>query len=317
MSSGIYKLPEYTQHPVAVALMPGGMDDTEFDAFCADVEQRGILFPATLHEGMVLDGWHRYRAAKRTGSELKFIEYKGKDPAGYIASCNVLRRKLSSLQRALVGARLHRDHGITQREACKKLGISNEVITLVLKALDSKNTKLIKRIEAEADFTRGMLKEELEDAGLLRAKPKTDVDVSTLTNSVFDMGRTGGVARDTDGSDTDEDDEDGEDPIKWLPDTGKGLKADQRAARKPKETAAMVLSEQFRALMADERESFMQMIWPIARSIVVAAEWGMDFPKAADDFKDAVMAKRKPALKVVEDTPLKALTRASKKAVAA
>jgi hypothetical protein len=46
MSSGIYKLPEYTQHPVAVALMPGGMDDTEFDAFCADVEQRGILFPA-------------------------------------------------------------------------------------------------------------------------------------------------------------------------------------------------------------------------------------------------------------------------------
>ena len=79
----------------------------------------------------------------------------------------------------------------------------------------------------------------------------------------------------------------------------------------------MVLSEQFRALMADERESFMQMIWPIARSIVVAAEWGMDFPKAADDFKAAVVATRKPALKAVGDTPLKALTRASKKAVAA
>jgi len=316
MSSGIYKLSEYKQHPVALALMPGGMDDTEFDAFCADVEERGILFPASIYEGMVLDGWHRYRAAKRTGSELKFIEYKGKDPAGYIASCNVLRRKLSSLQRALVGARLHRDHGITQREACKKLGISNEVITLVLKALDSKNTKLIKRIEAEADFTRGLLKEELEDAGLLRTKPKTDVDVSTLTNSVFDMGRTGGVARDTDGSDTDDED-DGEDPIKWLPDTGKGLKADQRAARKPKETAAMVLSEQFRALMADERESFMQMIWPIAKSIVQDAEWGQDITSATEDFKDAVMTKRKPALKVVGDTPLKALTRASKKAVAA
>lgn len=310
MSSGIYKLPEYAQHPVALALMPGGMDDTEFDAFCADVEERGILFPATIYEGQVLDGWHRYRAAKRTGSELKFIEYKGKDPAGYIASCNVLRRKLSSLQRALVGARLHRDHGITQREACKKLGISNEVITLLLKTIDSRNTKLIKRIEAEADFTRGMLKEELEDAGLLRAKPKTDVDVSTLTNSVFDMGRTGGVAPDTDGTDTA--DEDGEDPIKWLPDTGKGLKAEQRAARKPKETAAMVLSEQFRALMADERESFMQMIWPIARSIVVAAEWGHDITNATEDFKAAVVVARKPALKVVGDTPLKVLTRGKK-----
>lgn len=291
MSSGIYKLPEYTQHPVALALMPGGMDDTEFDAFCADVEERGILFPASLYEGMVLDGWHRYRAAKRTGSELKFIEYKGKDPAGYIASCNVLRRKLSSLQRALVGARLHRDHGITQREACKKLGISNEVITLLLKTIDSRNTKLIKRIEAEADFTRGMLKEELEDAGLLRAKPKTDVDVSTLTNSVFDMGRTGGVARDTDGT---EDDDDMDDLLGTS--VGKGLKADQRAARKPRETAAQSMQQQYEALMHDEKLSFLQMIWPTASKLL--SEAGLS---------------TKPALTVV-DTPLKALTRASKKA---
>lgn len=284
----VYKLPEYKQHPVALALMPGGMDDTEFDAFCADVEERGILFPASLYEGMVLDGWHRYRAAKRTGSELKFIEYKGKDPAGYIASCNVLRRKLSSLQRALVGARLHRDHGITQREACKKLGISNEVITLVLKTLDSKNTKLIKRIEAEADFTRGMLKEELEDAGLLRAKPKTDVDVSTLTNSVFDMGRTGGVARDTDGTE-------GEDDMDDLLGTsvGKGLKADQRAARKPKETVSQTMQQQYEALMHDEKISFLQMIWPTASKLL--SEAGLS---------------PKPALTVV-DTPLKALKRST------
>jgi hypothetical protein len=293
INMSIYKLPEYEQHPVALSLMPGGMDDSEFDAFCTDVEERGILFPATLYEGMVLDGWHRYRAAKRTGSELKFIEYKGKDPAGYIASCNVLRRKLSSLQRALVGARLHRNHGITQREACKKLGISNEVITLVLKTLDSKNTKLIKRIESEADFTRGMLKEELEDAGLLRAKPKTDVDASTLTNSVFDMGRTGGVVRDTDGTGT-EDDEDGEDPIKWLPDTGKGLKVDQRAARKPKETAAQTMQQQYEALMHDEKISFLQMIWPTACKLLNEA--GLDAEHV---------------LKVV-DTPLEALTRAAK-----
>ena len=292
MSSGIYKLPEYAQHPVAIALMPGGMDDTEFDAFCADVEQRGILFPATIHEGMVLDGWHRYRAAKRTGSELKFLEYKGKDPAGYIASCNVLRRKLSSLQRALVGARLHREYGITQREACKKLGISNEVITLVLKTLDSKNTKIIKRIEAESDFTRGMLKEELEDAGLLRAKPQTDVDVRTLTNSVFDMGRTGGVARDTDG--TEDGDEEDNDDVGELLAVGKGLKADQRAARKPKETVAQTMQQQYEALMHDEKISFLQMIWPTACKLLNEA--GLD---------------TKPVLKVV-DTPIKALTRAAK-----
>lgn len=263
--TGIYKLPEYEQHPVAKALMPGGMDDAEFNAFCEDVQERGILFPATLHEGKVLDGWHRYRAAKRTGSELKFLEYRGKDPAGYIASCNVMRRRLSSLQRALVGARLHRDHGITQRDACKKLAISNEVITLVLKLIDSKNTKLLKRIENESDFTRGMLKEELEDAGLLRAKPKEEPTMPTAPASVFTShlsaaGASSGLDFDTDGTEDDDVDE--------LLETGKGLKSDQRAAKKPKASAAQLLQEQYEALMEDEKITFLQMIWPTAGKLV-------------------------------------------------
>lgn len=272
--TGIYKLPEYAQHPIAMALMPGGMDDNEFNAFCEDIEERGIIMPVTLYEGKVLDGWHRYRAAKRTGSAPKFMTYDGKDPAGYIASVNVHRRKLSSLQRALVGARLHRDHGLTQREACKKLGISNEVITLVLKTMDSKNTKLIKKIEDDSDFTRGMLKEELEDAGLLRAKPKAEIDPSTLTNSVFDLGRTAHLSEaahdipgDTDGT---EDEDDGVDELLSV---GKGLKADQRANKKPQKTSAQLMQEQYEALMHDEKLSFLQMIWPTAKGLLVEAGW--------------------------------------------
>lgn len=273
--SGLYKLPEYEQHPIALALMPGGMDDNEFDAFCADIEERGIIMPVSLYEGKVLDGWHRYRAAKRTGSAPKFIKYEGSDPAGYIASVNVHRRKLSSLQRALVGARLHRDHGLTQREACKKLGISNEVITLVLKTMDSKNAPLIKKIESDSDFTRGMLKEELEDAGLLRVKPKAEVDPSTLANSVFDLGRTAHLSSagaaaglpDTDGSE-EEDDEVGD---ILGGDTGKGLKASQRKDKRPTKTAAQTMQEQYEALMHDEKLSFLKMIWPTAKNLLVEA----------------------------------------------
>jgi len=266
--SVIYKLPEYDQHPIALALMPGGMDDNEFNAFCADIEERGIIMPVTLYEGKVLDGWHRYRAAKRTGSAPKFIKYEGSDPAGYIASVNVHRRKLSSLQRALVGARLHRDHGLTQREACKKLGISNEVITLVLKTMDSNNTPLIKKIETDSDFTRGMLKEELEDAGLLRTKPKAEVDPSTLANSVFDLGRTNQQNTDTDGSEEDADDVG---DLLDVPDTGKGLKASQRESKRPTKTTAQLMQEQYEALMHDEKLSFLQMIWPTAKNLLVEA----------------------------------------------
>lgn len=285
--SSLYKLPEYEQHPIALALMPGGMDDNEFDAFCADIEERGIIMPVTLYEGKVLDGWHRYRAAKRTGSAPKFMKYEGTDPAGYIASVNVHRRKLSSLQRALVGARLHRDHGLTQREACKKLGISNEVITLVLKTMDSGNTPLIKKIESDSDFTRGALKEELEDAGLLRAKPRTQVDPSTLTNSVFNMGERMQSVADTDGSEDDE--EDDVDDILGS-DTGKGLKASQREAKRPSKTAAQSMQEQYEALMHDEKVSFLKMIWPTAKGLLDEAGLQVAKPKAPKKAKDVAAA---------------------------
>lgn len=265
--ASLYKLPEYEQHPIALELMPGGMDDEEFDAFCTDIEQRGILFPATLFEGKVLDGWHRYRAAKRTGSELKFLEYKGKDPAGYVAAVNALRRKLSSLQRALVGARLHRDYGLSQREACKKLGISNEVLSMVLKAMDSKNTRIIKRIETESDYSRGMLREELAESGVLtvRTKPETVHNTSNVPNSVFDMGRThGGSATDNSDDDDAEDDED-----EHLPEVGKRV---SHPERRPKKTAAQLMSDDFKALMHDEKIAFLQMVWPEAVTLLEEAE---------------------------------------------
>lgn len=266
-SPGLYKLPEYVQHPLAISLMPGGMDEPEFDAFCEDVEQRGILFPITIFEGKVLDGWHRYRAAQRTGSPVKELTYTGKDPAGYIAAVNVLRRKLSSLQRALVGARLHRDHGLTQRDVCKKLGISNEVVTLVLKAMDSKNAMLIKRIESSSDFTRGNLKEELEDAGLLRTKAdKVDVPAGAA-NDLVNMFNPRNKPVDSDVDDIlgEDGETDGIGAGASVPDTGT---KNTHPERKAKKTAAQLLSEQFKALMHDEKESFMQLIWAEAEPIL-------------------------------------------------
>lgn len=252
-------LPTYEQHPVAISLMPGGMDDAEFTAFCEDIEARGILMPVTLHEGKVLDGWHRYRAGHRTGTRWQEITYKGTDPAGYIASINVLRRKLGSLQRALVGARLHTMHNLTQRDVCRKLGISNEVVNLVLKAMASKNAKLIKRIEMDSDFTRGALREELEDAGLLRAKDESPV--ARAQNSVFDV-----APADTDGTDDDyEDTSDltiGDDVL--VPVVGKKV---SHSERRPKDSAPQKLSEAFKALMGDEKETFLRMIWGEAHGI--------------------------------------------------
>jgi hypothetical protein len=249
-------LPELTQHPLAIHLMPGGMDDNEFQAFCDDVKERGILFPASLYEGKVIDGWHRYRAAQVTGRELKFIEYTGNDPAGYIAAVNVHRRKLSSLQRALVGARLHLEHGMTQRIACKKLGISNEVLSMVLKAVTTGNAVLVKRIETDTEFTRGLLREELADMGMARSKHAPDTPLAP--NSVFALGAA--MAADPV--------PEAEDLIGAAPaapdlTVGKGLAASKAAAKKPITVDApphLAVLAAFRALTDAEKGAFLMAV---------------------------------------------------------
>ncbi len=254
---------KYDQHPIALELMPGGMDDEEFSVFCEDVQNRGLVYPITLYEGKVLDGWHRYRACQKTGTAMKIIEYKGDDPAGYIASCNIHRRRLSSLQRALFGARVHIRNAVPQREICRRYGISNTALTLVLKALDSRNAGIIKRIESDGDYTRGMLREELAERGIVHenygSKAKEEEpevfenDTGTRThvlpsksvpNSVFAMA-------DTVGSDDD-----------LIGTVGK-----KASAPKAKKTAAQRLQEAFDELMPDEKATFVQMIWPKARPI--------------------------------------------------
>lgn len=250
--------------------MPGGMTTEEFEAFCEDVQERGIIYPISLFEGKVLDGWHRYRAALRTGTAVKTLTYQGKDPAGYIASCNIHRRKLSSLQRALFAARVHLRNGVPQSATCKRYSISNTVLSMVLKAIDSRNAAILKRIETDSDYTRGMLREELEERGLVHANygrsaaPKEEEEIDETPpaapvkpaagtpNSVFNQ------AAPANGDDDDD--------LIGGPMPEKG-KRNAHTERRPKDTPAQTLQERWKDLMVDEKKSFLQMIWPEARGL--------------------------------------------------
>lgn len=279
-------LPTYEQHPLAVELMPGGMPPDEFEAFCEDVGSRGVLFPVTIFEGKVLDGWHRYRAAHRTGTAFKTVEYNGDDPAGYIAACNIHRRKLTSLQRALFAARVHLRNGVSQREICKRYSISNTVLSMVLKAIDSRNAMVIRRIENDSEYTRGMLREELEEAGLVHANYGKSA-APTPPNSVFAMGDAAAANTDTEG--TGHLDGAPEEPPA-APVVGK---KPSHPERRPKDTAAQRLQEAFQALMYDEKSTFVQMVWNDLRPI--AEELGLPGLEATQITNTVVSkAKRKP-----------------------
>lgn len=51
----------YTQHPLSAAFP--AMQSDEFQALVDSIESIGVQNPITLLDGMVIDGWHRYKAA--------------------------------------------------------------------------------------------------------------------------------------------------------------------------------------------------------------------------------------------------------------
>jgi len=296
-------LQQYEQHPRAIFLMPGGMTNEEFEALCDDVAERGLVYPITLFEGKVLDGWHRYRACHKTGTNLKTMEYTGSDPDGYIMACNVLRRKLTSIQRAVVAAKMHREHGISQRDVCKKAGISNEVLTLVLRAMETKNARLMSRLENDTDLTRGSLREELTDMGIKigKEKPEPVQETTRSTNSAgtttFTLPAHAPIVQRASPFPTvkqEEPVEEDDDLIGGdvqIPLVGK---RNSHPERKAKATPAQQLSTAYSELMFDEKKTFIEMVWSDLKPLIV------DMGLFAEGSKAKPAAKKAPAKKATK-----------------
>lgn len=86
------------QHPLSQAFP--AMSEPDLESLAEDIAKFGQQEPGVLLEGMVLDGWHRYRACVSIGVEFKATEFSGLDPRAYVISKNLHRRHLSASQRA-------------------------------------------------------------------------------------------------------------------------------------------------------------------------------------------------------------------------
>lgn len=86
----------YERHPLS-ALWPD-MPSEEFNALQADIRANGLRHPIVLHEGQVLDGWHRYRAWLAESCNFELLERQfgeEEDPISYVISVNARRRHLA------------------------------------------------------------------------------------------------------------------------------------------------------------------------------------------------------------------------------
>ena len=89
------------RHPLSEVW--GDIPPEQFKEFVKDVRAHGVQEPIVVLDGKVLDGWHRYRAAKET--HAKFLERKWSksihgDPASFVIRRNAHRRHLTASQRA-------------------------------------------------------------------------------------------------------------------------------------------------------------------------------------------------------------------------
>lgn len=88
------------QHPLSAAFP--SMNEADYLALKDDIDEYGQREPIIMFEGMVLDGWHRYRACVEIGIEPTKFNFAAdkEDPVAFVLSHNLHRRHLSASQRA-------------------------------------------------------------------------------------------------------------------------------------------------------------------------------------------------------------------------
>ena len=105
------------RHPLSAIW--GDMPPAQFRELVEDVRQHGVREPIVCHDEMILDGWHRYRAAAKSAAECCFVDLPpAEDPAGFVIRHNAYRRHLTASQRAamVVACTKWRPHGDQGRE---------------------------------------------------------------------------------------------------------------------------------------------------------------------------------------------------------
>lgn len=118
----------YKQHPLSVAFP--AMDADDFQSLKDSIENIGVQNPITLYDGMVIDGWHRYKAANELGMDCPSKELDAWiDPVAFVRAQNKDRRHLPLSAWALIEVSLREwkpSHRQDKGELSSPLQASNQ-----------------------------------------------------------------------------------------------------------------------------------------------------------------------------------------------
>ena len=125
------------------------MDKHEFDNLCESIKTNGFdnAFPIIIYEGKIVDGWHRYQAAKKVGADPVIKEWQGQKHQlrAFVIYANSTRRQLSksahvqSIIKSMVESGIKYEK-IDQAEIVRITGASQSQVSdqLNLRKIDTK-----------------------------------------------------------------------------------------------------------------------------------------------------------------------------------
>ena len=106
------------------------MSPNEFQSLVASMKVHGFdgAFPIFVHDDAIVDGWHRYKAAKEAGVDPVFQEWKGDgtDVRDFVIYANSTRRHMSKAAhaQALVRSNLGRETKMSTKAIAQLAGVS-------------------------------------------------------------------------------------------------------------------------------------------------------------------------------------------------
>ena len=111
------------RHPLSVIW--GDMPNDQYRELVDSIRESGdLMAEVRTLDDMVLDGWHRYRAALDAGVQPLIVPWSGDDPAGYVIRQNAHRRHLTAGQRAICVAKIYEWVVIGSNQYAQKEGVT-------------------------------------------------------------------------------------------------------------------------------------------------------------------------------------------------
>lgn len=114
----------YQQHPLSAAFPK--ISESDYASLLDSITSIGVQNPITIYEGMVLDGWNRYRVATELGYDCPHVELGDIDPREFVLAQNKARRHVTAAQLAMATVSVyqwkpaHREKGHTECDLPRK-----------------------------------------------------------------------------------------------------------------------------------------------------------------------------------------------------